>query len=94
MKNLSPTQIRVLMTLAQPGAVAYYMPYGVSLDTGWFRKTPYWFLPFDTTTDKTMQSLIRDGYVQYIPAKKMGKDATAVLTPAGRQALEELEGKS
>jgi len=89
MKKLSPTQLKTLKVLAKKGAIAHHMPY-----MGTFRPKAYWYVGGTSYMGHirkgVTEKLIELGFLKRI--QKGFEDATAVITPAGREALAKAEG--
>jgi hypothetical protein len=87
--KLSPTQIKTLRALAEPGARAIYRSY-----MGSFCSNPYWGGVGFRVRAGTMNRLISLDLVKST-LDRMGYYDKATITPAGREYLESLgkEGK-
>lgn len=81
--KLSPAQVKVLRTLAEPGGKAHFV---TGIDSYWFLSNHYNRVRF-----LTMEALISIGLVD-LRKDISGEYHSATITPAGLAYLAELEG--
>jgi hypothetical protein len=79
--RLTPTQVKTLRLLAEPGNEAYFMPHA-----GVYNPIAHWIDRHNNRRIRydTMQSLKRRGLVE-------GQNEIVNITPAGREFLEGLK---